>query len=216
MQCYEVERVLEQKQAEELPPAAAAHVEECERCRALVADLTAILSVAQEFAAEPVEAPERVWANVRAQLESEGLIREPREAGWLADWFAGFPRPLAAGAYLAFLVAAGVLLGLQAPRALQQPVPLVAAEAQAAPAALDTALTAVQRRAAPAVSRMDPAVSASFRQSLDIVDNAIALCEKSVHEDPQNQMAREYLYGAYQQKAELLTAMMDRGARGDE
>ena len=46
MQCYEVERVLEQKEAEELPPSAAAHVEECERCRALVADLTAILSVA--------------------------------------------------------------------------------------------------------------------------------------------------------------------------
>ena len=216
MQCYEVDQVLEQKEAEELPAAAAAHVEECERCRALVADLTAILSVAQEFAAEAAEPPARIWPNVRAQLGSEGLIREPRKAGWLAGWFAGFPRPLVAGAYLAFLVAAGVILGLQAPRALQQPVPLVAAEAQAAPAALDTALTAVQRRAAPAVNRMDPAVSASFRQSLDIVDHAIALCGKSVHEDPQNPMAREYLYGAYQQKAELLTAMLDRGARGDE
>ena len=68
MQCKELEQVLEQKDAAELPPAAAAHVEGCGRCRALVADLNAILAVALEVGAEPVEPPERVWSNVRAQL----------------------------------------------------------------------------------------------------------------------------------------------------
>ena len=43
-----------------------------------------------------------------------------------------------------------------------------------------------------------------------MVDNLIVLCEKSVRENPDNPMAREYLYGAYQQKASLLAAAMDR------
>ncbi len=58
-------------------------------------------------------------------------------------------------------------------------------------------------------------VNASLRHNLEVVDSAIAMCEKSVHEDPQNQVARDYLYGAYQQKAELLAMMVDRGATGD-
>jgi hypothetical protein len=41
------------------------------------------------------------------------------------------------------------------------------------------------------------------------------MCEKSVREEPQNDVAREYLYGAYQQKAELLAMMVERGALGD-
>jgi hypothetical protein len=49
---------------------------------------------------------------------------------------------------------------------------------------------------------------------LQIVDNFIALCEKSVHEQPDNQMAREYLYGAYQQKAELLATATNRSMPG--
>jgi hypothetical protein len=32
-----------------------------------------------------------------------------------------------------------------------------------------------------------------------------------VQEEPQNEMARDYLYGAYQQKADLLAQMTERG-----
>jgi hypothetical protein len=60
----------------------------------------------------------------------------------------------------------------------------------------------------------DAAVSDSIRRNLNIVDNFIAICEKSVREQPENEMAREYLYGAYQQKAELLVTAMDRSTTG--
>jgi len=40
------------------------------------------------------------------------------------------------------------------------------------------------------------------------------MCEKNVREQPENEMAREYLYGAYEQKAELLAAAMDRSTSG--
>ena len=45
-----------------------------------------------------------------------------------------------------------------------------------------------------------------MHQNLAIVDNYIALCEKSVSEEPENEVARDYLYEAYQQKADLLDA----------
>jgi hypothetical protein len=54
-------------------------------------------------------------------------------------------------------------------------------------------------------------VDASLRDNLQQVDDFIADCERRVKEEPQDDLAREYLSGAYQQKAELLAAMMDRG-----
>jgi hypothetical protein len=54
-------------------------------------------------------------------------------------------------------------------------------------------------------------VSASLHRNLAIVDNYIALCEKSVHDEPQNELARDYLYEAYRQKADLLAQMSERG-----
>jgi len=58
------------------------------------------------------------------------------------------------------------------------------------------------------------AVDVSLRKNLDIVDNFIADCERRVKEQPQDDFAREYLSGAYRQKAELLSALMER--RGSE
>jgi hypothetical protein len=60
----------------------------------------------------------------------------------------------------------------------------------------------------------DAAVTDSIRRNLNIVDNFIAMCEKDVREQPENEMAREYLYGAYKQKAELLATAMDRNTMG--
>jgi hypothetical protein len=54
------------------------------------------------------------------------------------------------------------------------------------------------------------AVDNSFRQNLERVDDFIADCESRVNAAPQDELAREYLSNAYQQKAELLSAMMDR------
>jgi hypothetical protein len=62
--------------------------------------------------------------------------------------------------------------------------------------------------------RKDAAVTDSIRRNLNIVDNFIAMCEKNVREQPENDMAREYLYGAYEQKAELLATAMDRSTMG--
>ena len=54
-------------------------------------------------------------------------------------------------------------------------------------------------------------VNLSLRRNLQIVDNFILDCEQRLKEDPDDQLARDYLTGAYQQKAELISVMMERG-----
>ena len=85
MQCQEFEQVFEQQEAAPLPADAAAHLGACGQCRAMVSDLEAIQAAARGMAAAQVEPPERMWVSLRAQLVSEGLIREPAEAEVLSS-----------------------------------------------------------------------------------------------------------------------------------
>jgi hypothetical protein len=53
-------------------------------------------------------------------------------------------------------------------------------------------------------------VTASLHSNLEIVDNYISLCQDSVREEPDNEIARDYLYEAYQQKADLVAQLNER------
>src|SRR5439155_24277868 len=55
-------------------------------------------------------------------------------------------------------------------------------------------------------------VDQAFEQNLKEIDDFIADCERHLKEVPQDELAREYLYSAYQQKAEVPAAMLDRGS----
>jgi len=57
-------------------------------------------------------------------------------------------------------------------------------------------------------------VDAALRQNLRTLNAFIAECELRLKQNPQDELAREYLYTAYQQKADLLAAMMESG-RGE-
>src|SRR5580658_7295423 len=204
--CREFLSYLEPWMEGERPPDAQAHVRTCSHCSGVIKDLEMIHSEARSWNALEQDAPERVWTSLRAQLEQEGLIREtipasdgraqvaaPR-AGWFAGLFPRLPRPVLAGAYLAALVAVAF--------ALSGPVNKRVNEARW--------LKGTQNSNS-YVTRSNPVVAASLHQNLAIVDNYIALCEKSVSEDPQNEVARDYLFEAYQQKADLLTQLTERG-----
>jgi hypothetical protein len=55
------------------------------------------------------------------------------------------------------------------------------------------------------------AVNAVLRENLRTLNEFIAECQTRLKQNPQDQLTREYLNMAYQQKAELLTAMLDSG-----
>jgi hypothetical protein len=79
---------------------------------------------------------------------------------------------------------------------------------------LDTSLTLDNDEAhLPAMQlASNSGVDVSLRENLDIVDKFIVDCEQRVKQQPQDELAREYLNGAYQEKAELISVMMERGS----
>jgi hypothetical protein len=222
MQCKDVEFVVEQEGLAPLPEAARAHVAICSHCQDYVADLATIVAVANELPAE-VEPPERVWISLQSQLELEGIIKTPvvTAQGGRSSWWRGFgdlfrSRALATATVGLVILVAGVLQWQKPP----DPGPRAdfSAGGSLPPWQISFKQTAtvlngqevdLRNMQLASTSQAAP-VDDSYRQNLQQVDDFIADCEHRVSVAPQDELAREYLSNAYQQKAELLSAMMDR------
>lgn len=224
MQCKELESVLEQDQVAPLPEEARAHLAGCAACQNLVADFNAIIAAAERMPAE-IAPPERVWISLRAQLEAEGIIREQapvaspdRSAFWhmLSALFRGRALATATVGLVILLAAlfqlrpgrneAPATAGPPAARMADDPFASTAAalrEQERDLANMEPVGTAERAHSAP--------VDASLQKNLRDLDEFIAECSLHLKEQPQDELAREYLAAAYQQKAELLSAMIDRG-----
>jgi hypothetical protein len=207
MQCRDVEEVLGQEGLEPLPEALRGHVAGCRQCQGYIADLETIVSAAQELPAE-VEPPSRVWVALRTQLELEGIIKEPvteARAAKPVSWWSGFGQ-LFRGRALATLTA-GAVLAAAAILQLRQPVEPATSGDSGIADLLNKQEADVRNMHLASTSPVD----ATLEQNLQEIDGFIADCERHLKQTPQDELAREYLADAYQQKAELLAAMMDRG-----
>ena len=217
MQCKDVELVVAQEGLTPLPEAARAHVAACSYCQEFVADFATIVSIANELPAE-VEPPARVWNSLRAQLELEEIIKTSvvPASGERSSWWHGLSelfrsRALATAAVGLVIVAAGFVQLRQKPDTSLEPTGIAAgpasqiAFAQTAKVLNDQEIDLRNMH----LAGTSP-VDSSFQQNLQQVDEFIADCERHLKAEPQDELAREYLSDAYQQKAELLSAMMDR------
>jgi len=224
MQCKDIAQVIEQEGFSPLPEAARGHVAGCPACSSLISDFERILAVASEIPAE-VEPPSRVWVSLRAQLEAEKIITDP---GMViptggSRWWQGFGqlirgRMLATAAVAALIVAAGYVQMTHKPSAstvsntaAADAVPRAVAEPFAdAGTSLDQEEQSLGPIRTASTSSVSP-VDNSLRENLATLNTFIKECRKRLQEDPHDQVARDYLSAAYQQKAEILAAMMDRG-----
>jgi len=211
MQCKDVAQVIEQQGFSPLPEAARGHIAGCASCSALIADFERIVAAAVEIPAE-VEPPARVWIALRAQLEAERIISEPRIAvpEESAPWWQGFGqlirgRLLATAAVALLVVAAGYF---QMNRKTVDPPPTE--PFAAAGTRLDQEEMSLGPIEAASLSDVSP-VDNSLRENLATLNSFIKECRKRLQEDPDDQVARDYLAAAYQQKSEILAAMMERG-----
>jgi hypothetical protein len=221
MQCDHFEQILEQQDTGPLPKHALAHVDECDACRSVMADLGEINEIALAMGTEGIAPPERVWVALRNQLEAEGIFRDSRQAPQSVrqGWWSAFQRPAFAGAFLGLILvgAAAISYVQDTSQVAVQSEVAVPRETSAVPSAeniFKEEVLTVGNDSIPGLQEQDAAVTASFRKNLGIVDNFIAMCEKDVREQPDNEMAREYLYGAYEQKAELLATATSRSLTG--
>lgn len=189
-------------------PDARTHARECPSCRSVAADFDDIRGVAPALmVADPEPSPE-LWIRLHAQLEEEGIVhggesvrRGDRIPAWLDRLLVPIPRPVLAGAYLAALFA--LAFGLSTTVGLRT--------SESPSFALSAQLDSAEQTAYSSMRDGKSLASASLHENLAIVDNYIALCENSVREEPDNEAARDYLYQAYQQKADLISQMTERG-----
>jgi hypothetical protein len=201
MTCEEFERVLpELGRGHNLEQEE--HLHSCSACSDLVADLKAISQQARLLQASEEPSP-WVWNSIEVALRQEGLIHEaqpeglrihPPLLGWRLRWLV----PLAA----AFLVAFGALMfqrGGQSHVAVQEP-PRLAAEAMVGDDAqlLNT------------VSERMPSMRASYEANLRSVNAYIRDAEQSAQNDPNDEVAQQYLRNAYEQKAMVYEMALDR------
>jgi hypothetical protein len=222
MQCKDVAQIIAVEGFSPLPEAARGHVADCPACSSLIADFARILSAAQQIPAE-VEPPSRIWLSLRAQLAAEGIIRESKilVAEPSEPWWQGFGqlirgRMLATAALALLVVAAGII---QMNRKTAVPntasSPVVATAVSAEPFAEAASSLDQEERSLGPIQTVSTAGSStvdnSLRENLVTLNAFIKECRKRLQEDPNDQIARDYLSAAYQQKAEILAAMMERG-----
>lgn len=198
-------------------PEAREHALACERCRGLVEDLDAIRLAAPQLA-EAVAPPERLWVALRAQLESEGLIRRPRWTDQLARWTRRAVHPVTATAAATALAAALVLLSLGLRTRPKSPSPgrqWLSSDQQEL-VKVDTQLDHLERKTMRSFQTPDPAVKEALQENLMIINRQIARCEKTLEQVPSDENTKEYLYDAYRQKAQLLNMMAERSTAAAE
>lgn len=226
MQCRDVAQAIEQDGLFPLPEAARGHLAGCAACSSLVADFESILAAASQLPSD-VEPPSRVWVALRAQLEVEKIISEPQVAVPVekSPWWHGFGqlirgRVLAVSAVAVVMIFAGYFQRTHREpfttavdaTPVAKPEPVTAEPFAAAALSLDQeeqSLGPVQT-VSTGVSNASP-VDTSLRENLATLNAFIKECRKRLQEDPNDQVARDYLAAAYQQKAAILAAMMERG-----
>jgi hypothetical protein len=211
LDCQQFDDLLAQQPDGPLPLVAHDHLQACPRCRLLQEELQTITIAARDWGRQEPAPPLHLWAAIQTQLQAEGLIVEPSSPGWFHGWFDSMPRLTLAGAYLSLLLMATGLVTYRTGPISSPPTRPGAASAPSL-AGLGQTLHGNMERVVASFSEDEGSVAVSLRQNLGIVDNLIKVCEKSVREHPGDPLAREYLYGAYQQKADLLVVAMDRSA----
>jgi anti-sigma-K factor RskA len=211
MQCRELDVLFEQEGLASLSAAARQHFSECHACKHFFDDVTGIVALAHQLPAE-IDPPEHIWISIRTELIREGTIRGFSSEREATPWWQSFAelfrsRGLATAAVAMVLILVAFMLGSK-PR--EQGL-----QGQEDPyRSTVTALNQQEHDVANmqlASTGENSAVDASLQQNLQQVNEFIADCERRVREVPSDELAREYLTNAYQQKAQLLSAMMDRG-----
>jgi hypothetical protein len=208
MTCQEFQRVLPELEGGRSFEADE-HLRMCSRCWDLVSDLDSISQQARLMQASEEPSP-RVWNSIEIALRQEGLIRQSqvdrpvqRLTGWRFRWLA----PVAA----VLLLVSGFFLRehrggpsqLVARNVSPTSMTGVSVQEQAGPAADEDQLLTI-------VAAHAPALRAGYASDLRAVDDYIRDAESSARNNPNDEIAQQYLTNAYEQRAMVYEIAMAR------
>jgi len=207
MTCQEFQRVLPELEGGRSYEADE-HLRLCSRCWDLVSDLDAISQQARLLQASEDPSP-RVWNAIEIALRQEGLIREPS---------VDHPAPQGTGLRLRWLVPAAAVLLLISGFALHQYRTDVSGPVASnvstitRPAADQTGRDAGgdEDQLLSMVAARTPGLRAGYASNLQAVDAYIRDAESSAHDNPNDEIAQQYLTNAYEQRAMVYEIGMAR------
>jgi len=211
MTCQEFQRVLPELEGGRSFEADE-HLRMCTRCWELVSDLDAITQQAQLLQASEDPSP-RVWNSIEITLRQEGLIHASQVdrpvqhwSGWRFRWLA----PVAA----ALLLVAGFALrhhqGAPAQLAARTVTSTTLAKVDS-PAGLTTNPAGRDEdQLLNIVAAHAPGLRDGYAHDLQAVDAYIRDAESSARDNPNDEVAQQYLTNAYEQRAMVYEIAMAR------
>jgi hypothetical protein len=203
--CQRFDRLLPDYLEGQDQPEVTAHAAECVFCAALLGDLLLVRASAGEIGEEEPSA--RLWANVRARLVEEGLIRASRSRPAWVDWF---QRPLPAAGFAALLLCGFLSLRSLGYLHRHSDSPRISSVARVDPR-LEANVSEMERVFEDHSSTLDPAMKAAYEEGLKALNLEIQECRSSLSRQPDDGLAREYLASAYHEKALVLASALEAG-----
>ena len=212
------------------------HLETCEACAVLLADLREIRRATESL--NDLPAPPRVWSQIAERLRQEGRVTDAAR-GWVSR-----PRPVLIGLAAALILAVGASL-LMIVRSRDAAVPATSATAPTPGSTAPPAEVAGNAAADDSVQSVAPAVTmqleatqkefeklleeakkagappetlAVLQQELLVVTDALENSRKALEANPQNAAARDSFYDLLRQKIRFLQdtiALMNEMWQGD-
>lgn len=209
------------------------HLDGCESCRALLADLDRISSAARSLG--PITPPEHIWLEIAGRIRLEQgtplQVTQPRRVytssrssrSDLFQWLG-----LAAAL---LIVTAGVYIAARPDQPAQTPVVIADGNVGATPTVetVEDTLRRAEAEYEKAIAQLeqivksgDPAVSqaalATLQRSVTTIDSAIAESRAALTDNPASQPARTSLFDALGSKVSLLqrtVVLMNEMRQGD-
>lgn len=207
------------------------HLDTCDACRALAADLQKIRAAAPSLAAA---APDHVWMQIAGRLRQEGRVVESRPSGGRSALL------LALAATLLLAVGGSLYLLLPREGAPAQSADSGTSEAgspasQGNAGAVDTvqsiaddfaqaekhyqsAIAKLEEAAKADNDAIDAETAAILSTNLQVIDQAIAESRAALKAEPQSTPARNHLFEALRQKVMVLqetVALMNEMRKGN-
>lgn len=184
-----------------------AHVETCENCFGLLADMTSLVKDARNM--EHLQPSDGVWMNMR-----KGLIRKEQEAEnrqtRISDFFSFFKYPrglaIASSALLVIIISAFVIYnGLSFfTNNMNNPMNFAHKHFEEAEKHYQFAIKSLEKNIPDYEAKLPPELAEVFNDNLKIIDQSIQVCRAAIREHPDNEAANALLMTCYKKKIELL------------
>jgi hypothetical protein len=209
MNCEDFERAWQELDDPSLfSPAMEDHRTTCAPCAARICDVNRIRWEARQLI-ETEEPPDRLWLNLRREMDKEGLIREPGAQSWLTGvltfgWVPRLPMGLAyASVFLLALVGMEYVRDRVTPAPSQASLPSTtmvqtAPQPAAPPAEVPKREVVAQNNEDEAVRRMikklPPESQATVARSWEQLNDSVDEAKRFFSEHPDDPLALEQVY----------------------